>query len=612
MKKMKLRKNLVLIIILSLFIIGLEPSIGRNVESIHGLSGLKEPKKEYSYIVNDTFSDIIITNAWDNKISIHLGDGNGGFTFHKEYTVGEYPKDFVTGDFNKDGLLDLTIPTWNSAHNFVVLLGVGDGLFGDPKHYSTTHLGYGITSGDFNNDSRIDLAIISMDPQAVGTLDIFLGYGNGGFRPKWSLELEEKGVRRLTSGDFNSDGNLDLAFVHFNPGDFITVVFGDGTGKFYVNQTYQKGKGSNCVEITTDDFNVDGFLDLAVTNFHDDDISVYYNDGDGTFTDRQDYSTGWHSYPKNLIAEDFNIDGLPDLAVTLENKVCILLGNGTGGFENPVKYDVGISFHGNDLVAHDFNRDDFLDLVVTNPTDDTVTILLGYGNGTFGDRQDFPAGNDPCGIVTGNFNPVLAPDLNCDGCLNWSEVEPGSTVKGSFTVENIGDPKTLLDWEIESFPEWGTWTFVPSNGSDLTPEDGAITVDVSVVAPEEQNQQFSGTVKIVNIENTSDFCTVDVSLSTLFIPEFNVRGGFGVNVVIKNTGSIDVTDVKWEIHVEGGILGFIDKTANGTVDIKAGESQKVYSGMLFGLGEIDVKVTVLNEEKIATGTQIIILTIIKQ
>lgn len=59
MEKMKLRKNLVLMIILSFFIIGLEPSIGRNVELIHDLSDLKEAKKEYTSVVNDTFSDII-------------------------------------------------------------------------------------------------------------------------------------------------------------------------------------------------------------------------------------------------------------------------------------------------------------------------------------------------------------------------------------------------------------------------------------------------------------------------------------------------------------------------------------------------------------------------
>ena len=108
------------------------------------------------------------------------------------------------------------------------------------------------------------------------------------------------------------------------------------------------------------------------------------------------------------------------------------------------------------------------------------------------------------------------PDLDCDGKLNWTKVKPGSTVTGSFTVRNIGDPGSELDWEIESYPNWSgsTWTFTPSSGNDLTPEDDPVTVLVSVVAPDEPETEFTGEVKIVNSENPDDFCIIDVSLAT--------------------------------------------------------------------------------------------------
>ena len=108
----------------------------------------------------------------------------------------------------------------------------------------------------------------------------------------------------------------------------------------------------------------------------------------------------------------------------------------------------------------------------------------------------------------------LEPDLDCSGTLGWTNVPPGKTVTGSFTVENIGDPESLLDWEIESYPEWGAWTFDPENGEDLTPEDDSITVNVEVIAPNKQNQQFNGEVKIVNSENSSDYHIIFVSLAT--------------------------------------------------------------------------------------------------
>jgi len=107
------------------------------------------------------------------------------------------------------------------------------------------------------------------------------------------------------------------------------------------------------------------------------------------------------------------------------------------------------------------------------------------------------------------------PNLDCDGELTWTDVEPGETVTGSFTVENIGEPESMLNWEVESYPtDWGNWTFTPSSGSGLTPEDPAVTVDVEVVAPEEQEQTFTGEVKIVNLEDPDDFCIIDVSLAT--------------------------------------------------------------------------------------------------
>jgi len=108
------------------------------------------------------------------------------------------------------------------------------------------------------------------------------------------------------------------------------------------------------------------------------------------------------------------------------------------------------------------------------------------------------------------------PDLKCGGGLSWTwtDVEPGSTVTERFTVKNIGDPGSELDWEISNYPNWGTWTFVPSSGDNLKPEQGPVTVDVTIVAPNQQNQGFGGEVKIINKEDPTDFEIITVSLTT--------------------------------------------------------------------------------------------------
>jgi len=117
-----------------------------------------------------------------------------------------------------------------------------------------------------------------------------------------------------------------------------------------------------------------------------------------------------------------------------------------------------------------------------NPTSDGGYIITGY-------TGSWMAGNVDVWLIKleGTYQPQAS--LDCAGSLSWADITPGDTVTGEFTVENIGDPESLLDWEIESFPEWGTWSFDPESGLDLTPEDGAITVDIEVVAPEDPESQ---------------------------------------------------------------------------------------------------------------------------
>jgi len=105
------------------------------------------------------------------------------------------------------------------------------------------------------------------------------------------------------------------------------------------------------------------------------------------------------------------------------------------------------------------------------------------------------------------------PDLECDGNLKWIRVKPGSTVADTFTVQNIGSPGTTLEWQITEWPEWGTWNFNPSSG-DLASGDGAFTIQISVVAPNDPRTEFTGELKVVNEYCSSDYEIIPISLST--------------------------------------------------------------------------------------------------
>ena len=107
------------------------------------------------------------------------------------------------------------------------------------------------------------------------------------------------------------------------------------------------------------------------------------------------------------------------------------------------------------------------------------------------------------------------PDLDCQGSLSWMNIQPGATVQGSFQVQNIGDLGSLLNWRINmSSMTWGTWTVTPESGENLTPEEGQITVQVSVVAPNEENTEFEGYIRVENQDNATDFAVIPVYLKT--------------------------------------------------------------------------------------------------
>lgn len=518
MLKNILKKNLVLIIILSIVIISLESTISRNNDLSLDSSYLTEPNVECSIIQGDSFSDfIVVENRFNTRFHLFLGNGTGDFYLFDSFKIpGDDPIDIITEDFNKDGLLDVAVPWYKDSitRKCSVFLGEDNGIFEEPVNYVLTNFPDGIIPGDFNNDNNIDLAITCHESSSANSfLDIFLGYGNGSFGPKWSLDLPKKYGQNLVTDYLNDDSFLDLAIVSKYLSDgYLTVVFGNGTGEFYVDEVYISGDAYFTIDVIANDFNLDEFIDLAVTNWWDNKIRVFYNDGNGKFSNYSDFLVG--EAPKSLDTGDFNMDGFPDIAVTIRNKLSILINDGTGGFESPLKFNVGSAPERDDLAINDFDEDSILDIIVTNSDDDDVTFLHGYGNGSFGERKDFYANNMPVGIAFGNFNPLIHPILNCDGILSWSNVKPGSTVSGTITIENIGAPNTYLDWEIESYPEWGDWIFNPINGTDLTPEYGPINIDVKVKAPGDINKEFNGTVKIVNLDVPNDYCEVNVYLKT--------------------------------------------------------------------------------------------------
>jgi len=132
-----------------------------------------------------------------------------------------------------------------------------------------------------------------------------------------------------------------------------------------------------------------------------------------------------------------------------------------------------------------------------------------YLDGSWLDLYDFDNAANFCikGLVS------KTADLECDDNINWAKVKPGSTVTDTLSIANVGESFSKLIWEVSEWPDWGTWSFSLEEDY-LYPESGVEIIQVSVVAPDEQNQEFSGEIKIINKDDSSDYELIQISLVT--------------------------------------------------------------------------------------------------
>jgi len=212
-------------------------------------------------------------------------------------------------------------------------------------------------------------------------------------------------------------------------------------------------------------------LDLAVADSNTNTVLILMNNGDGTFTAGNSYSTGYANFrssavPYDVIAGDFG-NGELDLAVANYDQtrdtgtIQIFLGNGDGTFSAGTTYggsntpnNIGaISIIPTDIspisiVAGDFPGDGKLDLAVANYNDGTVTVLTGAGNGTFSSYASYYSS----GSSTSTSSPraLAVADFNGDGKLDLAVANYGNGVGAPGTVG------ILLNQGNGTFPDTAT------------------------------------------------------------------------------------------------------------------------------------------------------------
>lgn len=337
--------------------------------------------------------------------------------------VGDAPIGIATGDFNKDGILDLAIANAND-NTITVLLGNGDGTF-SPGPNSPLSTGGNFTTalvvGDFNGDGNLDIAATDVPGGLTGFLgglfsspggnvSVFFGDGKGSFSGNNDSDGGGDVPGAIAVGDFNGDGKLDVAVANFDNED-LSILLNDGSGNFNQANNAPIHIGHHPTAVLVADFSLDGKLDIAVTNADDNDVVILLGKGDGTFSTAPNSPLTTGARPVALAVGDFNKDGIPDLAVAnlLSSTVSIFSGNGTGAFA--LTNTVPVGRYPSAISVADFDSDGNLDLAVTNRFTEVVSVHLGNGAGSFGPPRSFSTDSHPQSSVVGDFNGDGKPDL---------------------------------------------------------------------------------------------------------------------------------------------------------------------------------------------------------
>ncbi|KAI9129302.1 FG-GAP-like repeat-containing protein [Acaryochloris sp. CCMEE 5410] len=349
------------------------------------------------------------------------------------YKLGSRAQDYVTGDFNDDGFLDIASAN-NQDNTASVLFGDGLGHFRGPLTLDVGSRPEKIFAHDINQDNRLDLITFN-----ASGLSLLLNTGNEGFSTATSINpLNQDGtVESVSINDINGDGELDLIFsavvatgggyggevaafaarTAFAPisalssssstHQLITFI-GQGDGSFTSRTEYELTDDVDSLLVMDVDGN--GSADIVTANPNNSSVSVLLNNGNGTYNSPSSYSLTLPPY--ELLQKDLNNDGYVDLVAFntngAEERVATLINNGDGTFAAAAYYS-GSGLVGAANLA-DLNNDGFEDLITATRDTNRVEVAFNQGDGTFRAPSSY--------VFEGAINSLTIGDVNGDNNLD--------------------------------------------------------------------------------------------------------------------------------------------------------------------------------------------------
>lgn len=327
---------------------------------------------------NDGHVDLVALCREVDSVRLHFNNGKANFDETITLpTKGNGPWDLWPADFNRDGLMDIAVVNTFTS-DLVLFYNEGHRRFAPPHKLISDAGPMGVVAADVNGDGWLDLITVT---KGVPAVHVYLNDGKGGFLKPTTYKVAPSPYH-ITARDINGDGAVDLLMTNLES-DRGTVLLNNGDGTFRTPQEFPLLLAKALVDDPID-VNQDGKPDMVTVNTASDDLSVFIADGNGKFRDAVKYAVG--ASPTDQIFGDFNADGYPDVAVTLDGgQVAILINDGKGGFTKTMVIPVGKN--PTSPVTADFNEDGALDLVIANQYSHDISILMNSTTNSLATRK---------------------------------------------------------------------------------------------------------------------------------------------------------------------------------------------------------------------------------
>jgi hypothetical protein len=320
---------------------------------------------------HDGDRDIVTANTGASGSGVLLG--GQGLSFGAFAPLGVGSANAVTvADFNGDGDQDLAYAGVNGVR---IVARADDGTFAAPVQQFVTSTQTAIAAVDFNRDGDPDLVSIDSDFAAAWPM---IGAAGASFSTTGTGYGVPAFPRAVAVADFDQNGTQEIALTS-HVGDGVVSVQQVGTGADVAEvATFPHGGGAP-ESIAAGDFNGDGDPDLAITNLTGGSVSVRLGGAGFAFGDQTRYEVFAVANPEanGVATADFDGDGNLDLAVTGAHTVGVqvLLGHGDGTFTWKGAFAMGTP-EPQEVVVDDFNADGRPDLAGVTIGTDTVSVLL--------------------------------------------------------------------------------------------------------------------------------------------------------------------------------------------------------------------------------------------